>query len=338
MEELKQIVFRLCGTDGVSGDEANTAAAAAKEFAPYAKAKTDRLGNMIACMGPEDAKTRVLLDAHLDQIGFIVTGIDDRGFLRIDRCGGADRRTMPGAPVVVLGKERVEGVIGSVPPHLADGDREKVPDPDRMAVDIGLTKKEAEKLVRPGDRVIFRSEPRALLGTRVTAPALDDRASVAAFVRVAQLLSQEKLKCRVVFQCSTREEVGGQGATVGAYAADPQQAIVVDVSFANQPGVRPEKSSPLGGGPMIGFAPLLDRAMGEKLVQLAQQADMPYKRDVMGIETGTNSDTVAVTREGVRTALISIPLRYMHTPVEVADLTDLENTAQLMAAYLREVE
>ncbi len=338
MVELKEMLFRLCEADGVSGDESDAAAAAAKEFAPYAKAKTDRLGNLTACMGPESAKTRILIDAHLDQVGLIVTGIDEDGFLRVDKCGGADRRVMPGAPVLVMGRERVDGVIGAVPPHLAGEEKEKVPEPDKMAVDIGCSRKEAEKLVRPGDRVIFRAEPRALLGTRVTAPALDDRASVAALVRCAQLLAEKAPRCRVVFQCSTREEIGGQGAVTGTYLADPQRAIAVDVSFARQPGVEPEKCGKLGGGPMVGFAPILDRAMGERFVQLAEQAGMPYKRDVMGGSTGTNSDALAVTRAGVRTGLVSIPLRYMHTPAEVVDLRDIENTAKLLAAYLGEAE
>ena len=338
MEELKQMLFRLCEADGVSGDESDAAAAAAKEFSPYAKTKTDRLGNLTASLGPEDAKTRILIDAHLDQIGLIVTGIDENGFLHVDKCGGTDQRVLPGAAVCVMGKERVDGVVGSVPPHLADAGAEKVPEPDKMTVDIGCSRKEAEKLVRPGDRVVFRAQPRTLLGTRVTAPAFDDRASIAALVRCAQLLAKKPPRCRVFFQCSTREEVGGQGAVTGAYLADPAQAIAVDVSFAQQPGVDPEKCGRLGGGPMIGFAPILDRAMGKKLVQLAQNSGMPYKRDVMGGDTGTNSDALAVTRSGVRTGLVSIPLRYMHTPAEVVDLRDVENAAKLLAAYLWEAE
>lgn len=278
MDELKQMLFRLCEADGVSGDESDAAAAAAKEFPSGIRTQTDRLGNLTACMGPENAKTRILIDAHLDQIGLIVTGIGDDGFLHVDRCGGTDRRVLPGAAVWVLGKERVDGVVGSVPPHLADADAEKVPAPEKMTVDIGCSKKDAEKLVRPGDRIVFRAQPLTLLGTRVTAPALDDRASVAALIRCAQLLAEKPPRCRVIFQFSTREEVGGQGAVTGSYLADPTQAIAVDVGFALQPGVEPEKCGTIGGGPMVGFAPILDRAMGEKLVQLAREDGMPFKR------------------------------------------------------------
>jgi putative aminopeptidase FrvX len=339
LEELSEMLARLCAAPGVSGNEEDAAKAAAAEFEPYAAVSGDTLGSMTARMGSPDAEKRILLDAHIDQIGLIVTGIGKSGFLHVDSCGGADCRVLPGTPVTVYGTEPVCGVVCCTPPHLAQsGDEEKVEAVDRMSVDIGLSRKEAEKLVHPGDRVLFAAEPRALLGTRFTSPGLDNRASVAALARCAQLLSGEDLKCSVSFQCSTREEVGGQGAKTAAFTADPTQAIVVDVSFAVQPGVQPEKSHPLGGGPMIGFAPILNRNMSRTLVSLAEKRNMPYKYDVMGNSTGTNADTVAVTRTGVETGLISIPLKNMHTNAEIVDLRDIENTAQLLAQYIREAE
>lgn len=338
MDELKEILFRLCSAPGGSGDEEAAAKAAEKEFAKYAEAGTDCMGNLTAAMGNPDSKTHILLDAHLDQIGLIVTGIEENGFLRVDRCGGTDRRVLPGSAVMVYGKEKLYGVVCCTPPHLADGDDDKVMAINKMAVDVGLSHEEAEKLVRPGDRILFAVEPKQLLGTRISSPALDDRVCVAALVRCAQLLSQKPLNCRVTFLCSTREEVGGQGAETGAFAAMPTQAVALDVSFAEQPAVVPEKCGKLGGGPMIGFAPILNRTMGEKLVGIAEREKISYKRDIMGGSTGTNSDEIAVTGAGVPTALISIPLRYMHTPVEVIDLQDVENTAKLLALYIGEAE
>ena len=207
-----------------------------------------------------------------------------------------------------------------------------------MAVDVGLSRDEAERLVSPGDRILFYSEPKNLLGTKVSAAGLDDRAGVASLIRCAQLLSGEDLNCRLTVLCSTREEVGGQGAVTGAYSSAPTQAVAVDVSFALQPEAPEEKCGKLGGGPMIGVAPILNRTMGEKLFAIARRRNMPHKADVMGGETGTNGDGIAVSRSGVRTALVSIPLRYMHTPAEVIDLRDVENTAQLLAEYVRGVE
>ena len=336
--EMKKMLFRLCEAAGTSGDESGVRKAAEREFAPYAETGTDALGNLTAEMGDKASQTHILVDAHLDQIGLVVTEIDEKGFLRVDRCGGVDRRVLPGTAVTVYGKKTLCGVVGCTPPHLTGGKEDEVPEVSAMAVDIGCTPESARELVQPGDRIVFRAEPKKLLGERVSAPGLDNRASVAVLVRCAQLLAEKKPRCRVTFLCSTREEVGGQGAVTGAYLADPTQAIAVDVGFALQPGVKPEQCGKLGGGAMIGFAPILDRGMSEKFVAIAEKENIPYKRDVMGGDTGTNSDAIAVTKAGVPTALISVPERYMHTPAEVVDMRDLEHIAKLIAEYIREAE
>ena len=338
MEQLGELIFRLCGAPGVAGEEAPVLRAAAEELKKYASVHTDALGNLTAEMGKKDAKEHVLLDAHLDQIGLIVTRIDDEGFLHVDQCGGVDRRVLPGSPVTVLGRETLRGIVCCTPPHLAGDNEGKVLPVEKMAVDVGLSEEEARRLVFPGDRILFYSRPKKLLGTKISAAGLDDRAGVAALIRCAQLLSEEELDCRLTILCSTREETGGQGAVTGAYLAAPTQAVAVDVSFALQPDVPEENCGKLGGGPMIGVAPVLDRAMGEKLFAIARRLKMPHKADVMGGKTGTNGDEIAVSRSGVRTALISIPLRYMHTPAEVIDLRDVEYTAELLAEYIREAE
>ena len=336
--EMKKLLFRLCEAAGTPGDEAGVRNAAEREFALFTETGTDVLGNLTAEMGDKSSPTHLLVDAHLDQIGLIVTEVDENGFLRVDRCGGVDRRVLPGTAVTVFGKKTLCGVVCCVPPHLNGGREDSVPEVSAMAVDVGCAPEQARGLVRPGDRIVFRAEPKELLGGRVSAPGLDNRASVAVLVRCAQMLAEKKLRCRVTFLCSTREEVGGQGAVTGAYLADPTQAIAVDVGFASQPGVKPEQCGRLGGGAMIGFAPVLDRGMSEKLVSIAERERIPYKRDVMGGDTGTNSDAVAVTKAGVPTALISVPERYMHTPAEVVDLRDLEQIAKLIAEYIREAE
>jgi endoglucanase len=338
LDELRSLVFRLCGAPGTPGDEDNAAKTAAKELAKYAETSIDKMGNVIARMGNRGAKNHIMLDAHIDQIGLIVTGIDDDGFLRIDRCGGVDRRVLPGSPVTIYGKEVLTGIVCCTPPHLSDSKEEKVERIDKMTVDAGLTREEAQALIQPGDRIVINAEPKSLAGSRVTAAALDDRSGVASLIRCAQLLADTRLNCELTILCSGREEVGGQGARTGAYAINPTQAIMVDVGFAEQPDVPPAKCGKLGGGPMIGIAPPLDRSMSSTLIELAKANDIPYKLDIMGNSTGTNADEVAMTRAGVPSALLSIPLRYMHTPVEVVDLEDVENTAFLMAQYIKGVK
>jgi putative aminopeptidase FrvX len=337
LKDLEQLLFRLCEAPGTPGAESPAAKATAAELADMAKVKIDRMGNVLAEFGDPDAAEHVLLDAHLDQIGLIVTDIDEQGFLKVARCGGTDARVLPGSAVTVYGRETLCGVVCSTPPHLQEGGEDKVPAVDKMAVDVGLSYDEAKKLVQPGDRILFRTGPKRLLGTRVSAAGLDNRASVAALCRCAQILNGEKLRCRVTVQLSVQEETGGAGAKTGTYSTEPTQAIVVDVSFALQPGIPDVNLGRLGGGPMIGISPVLNRNITDKLISLAEEKKMPWTREIMGSRTGTNSDGVATTGRGVPTGLVSVPLRYMHTPAEVVDLTDIENTAQLLAAYLREV-
>ncbi|MGX8702736.1 M20/M25/M40 family metallo-hydrolase [Caproiciproducens sp.] len=338
MDELKRLVFRLCAAPGTPGDENAAAKTAVEELSRYAQARIDKMGSVIAKMGKPGAEKHILLDAHIDQIGLIVTNIDKHGFIRVDRSGGVDRRVMPGSPVTIYGRETLTGIVCCTPPHLSDGSEDKVLPVEKMAVDAGLSREEAEKLIRPGDRILFCAAPKSLLGTRVTAPGLDDRAGVAALIRCAQLLSGCDLGCEVTLLFSSREEVGGQGALTGAYSVNPTHAVIVDVSFAKQPHVPPEKCGKLGGGPMIGIAPPLDREMAGAMIETAKKNGIPYKLDVMGGSTGTNSDEIAASRRGVKSELVSIPLRYMHTPVEVVDLTDLEDTARLIAEYIKGVE
>ena len=335
MEQLKELLFQLCGAVGTPGDEQFAAQCAKKALEPYCTDVTiDHMGNVIGFMGDKNAERQVMLDAHIDQIGMIVTQIDEDGFLHVAPCGGVDRRVLPGAPVTVYGHEILTGIVCCLPPHLVEDDGNKVEPVDKMAVDLGLTKEEAEQKVSLGDRIIINGEPRTLLNHRVSSAALDDRAGCVALIRCAQLLYDKPLKCGLTILLSTREETGSQGAKTGAFRIFPTEAIAVDVSFADQPRVGAYKCGTLGAGPMIGVSPTLDREMKDKLVHIAKDEEIPYQMEVMGGSTGTNADAIGTTQSGVRTALISIPLRYMHTPVEVVDLEDIERVAKLMASYI----
>lgn len=336
MEQLKELLFRLCAAPGISGAEEQAVQAAEQELKQYGTISYDTLGNLVCHIGNPDSSRRILLDAHIDQIGMLVTSVDEKGFLRISPCGGVDRRALPGTSVTVFGKESLRGVVCCMPPHLSDGGEDKVVPVDKMSVDVGLSKEEAEQLVSPGDKILWDAVPRSLLGNCVTASGLDNRAGVCVLIRCVQLLSEQPLDCSLTILLSTREEVGGQGAQTGAFAHDPQEAIVVDVSFAGQPGVPEQKSGKMQGGAMIGVAPTLDQSITNTLVRLAKEKDIPFQYEVMGGKTGTNSDSIGSVRSGIRCGMLSIPLRYMHTPVEVVDMEDVENTARLLAAYVRE--
>ena len=173
------------------------------------------------------------------------------------------------------------------------------------------------------------------MGGKITSPALDNRCSIAALIRVAELLSGKELDYKVVILLSAQEETYGSGAMTGAFQIDADEAIVVDVSFANQPDVSGQYGSiELDKGPMIGFSPILNRKMTQKLKSLAEAEEIPFQYEAMSGRTGTNADHISVSKGGVKTAMLSIPERYMHTQVEVIHPEDVERTAKLIALYI----
>lgn len=328
------LLRRLCGAQGSSGDENDVAQVVKKELAPYGEVTIDQNGNVIASIGNPFASKHILLDAHLDQIGLVVTHIDDEGFIKAASCGGMDQRVLIGSRVKLYGKQEIPGIVCCMPPHLTKGGEDQVPTVEQLAIDTGLPGDTVKNLIRPGDRILFASPLQKLLGQRVTSPALDNRAGVASLIRCAQLLSGQVLSCHVSFLCSAQEETGGAGAKTASYALNPDEAIMVDVSFGEQPGVSPEKSAKLGEGTMIGIAPTLSKEVSDRLLSLAKETSIPYQLEVMGGSTGTNADEVSTARGGVPSGLLSIPLRNMHTQAELIDLRDIESTARLLAEYI----
>lgn len=332
-EELKKLIFSLCGAEGIAGREEDAAALAEALLRQYTdQISRSPLGSVTAVLG--EGERCLLLDAHLDQIGLIVTNLLERGFLRFSRCGGMDRRVLIGKPVVILGRRRVRGIVSSIPPHLAKAGDDKLPELEEMMIDTGLAEDELKKLVAPGDRILVEAEPVSLLNDRIASPALDDRCSMAAILRCLELLRGKRLPCRLAVQFSVQEETGGSGAATGAFALQPDEAIAVDVSFAQGPGVPEKIVARLGKGPLIGVSPALSRRMSETLEELAKENEIPYQLEVMGGATGTNADNIAQAGGGAVTGLISIAQRSMHTAVEIVSLGDVEATAQLLAAYV----
>lgn len=301
----------------------------------YSKDVYVKNGNVIANFGNRtSSKPHVLLDAHLDQIGMIVTYITDDGFIKVSNVGGLDRRLLPAQEVTIHGKKDILGVVSTLPPHLKS-DANEVPTIDDLCIDTGYSKEQLESIVSLGDYVSFRKDFINLIGDRVSSPSLDDRCGVVALLKVAEALQNTTLDCSYTIMFSNQEEVGERGALIGAYEINPDYAIEVDVSFGLTSSEKPNKCGELGKGSMIGFAPVLDRCMSKQLVKVAQENNIPYQLEVMNGETGTNADRFSVTRSGVKSATVSIPLKYMHTPVEVIDINDVQYTADLIAEYLK---
>ncbi len=330
--DLKSTLKELCECRGVSGCEDGIAEYAVGLMSRFGETYTDKRGNVI-CRKKGSGK-HILLDAHMDQIGFVVTDIDSQGFVKVSKSGGTDMRIVSGQEVEILGKRLVYGIVSCKPPHLTnEKERNKAVNIKDVAIDTGLGKEEAEKLISPGDRVIFRTAFAELLNSRVTCPAIDNRAGMLITARAMELIEQNSSSANITAVFSVQEETGGNGAANAAYAIDADEAIVIDVSFAVQPGVDKGHAMDMGGGVFIGFGPVLNRGMSKKLKQLAKENDIPFASEVVSGRTGTNADGIAVSKCGVKTAMISPPIRNMHTCAEIVDLADIEAAAKLIALY-----
>lgn len=332
--DLTYLLKTLTGVPGVSGCESRAARVAMDALRPY----VDELYRtpMGAVVGTQKGHgPAIVLDAHIDQIGLVVTAYGGNGFLQFDKCGGMDPRILSGMEVTVHGEEDLYGVISSIPPHLAKKEDEGKAKPfAELAIDTGLSDDKLKKLVHLGDRVSLKSYPTELLNGQMSSGALDDRAGIAALIRVAELLRDADCERTVQYQFTVREEVGGRSAAATAYNVNAEAAIVVDASFARTPGIDERDAALLGKGPMIGYAPILDKALFKRLKWIAETENIPYQLEIMNRGTGTHADELTNSKSGLPVALVSIPLKYMHTTVEVIDVNDVENTAQLLAATI----
>ncbi|MCQ2463199.1 MAG: M20/M25/M40 family metallo-hydrolase [Clostridia bacterium] len=332
--DIKQLCITLAEKRGVAGDEGKTAEYLCSLLEKYMPCEIDALGSVI---GKKQGKGKsVLLDAHIDRVGLIVTYIDEDGFVHFDKCGGADLRVLTGCEVTVYAKQELFGVICSVPPHLiSDKSKGRQVELKNLAVDLGMTKDEVCKIVSAGDRISYRAQYYTLNEDMICGAGFDDRCGVAAILLCLEMLKENGVNALVEVQFSVQEEKGKAGAQTAAYKSTADECIAVDVGFACQPGVRREEGIVMGDGASICFSPILDTAMCLKLKQTAEENDIPFQCDATGDLTHTDADAVSIGRGGVKCALLSIPLRSMHTACEMISIKDVEATARLLYEYIR---
>lgn len=326
-----ELLEKLTSPAGVAGEENSSFEALKGLFSTFGDVSCDDSGNIIIHRKGRDK--HILLDAHLDTIGFVVTGITDDGFVRVQKVGGVDMRTVEGMELTLHGKEDIYGVVCTVPPHLSKGEG-KVSEESTAVADIGMTKEEAEKVLSLGDRASFRSNFTVLNSERVSSPYIDDRGGIAVLLKA---LEYTKTENEITLVCSVQEETGGTGAACASFNADADLSLSVDVSFAATPDSDVKECGKMNGGAMIGFAPVLDRKHTDLLVEIAKEKGIPYQKEIMNGKTGTNADHITVSKGGVPSVLVSLPIRYMHTPVETVDLRDIESCAKLVAEFLERV-
>ena len=342
LKEIFNLLKKLSEAFGVSGYEDEIRSIIIDEVRNVAdEVKVDKLGNVIAIKKGSRGGLKVLWDAHMDEIGFFVKHIDDKGFVYLSPVGGWWDLILPGQRVRILtDKENIiYGVVGTKPPHLLrPEEREKIIPIDKLFVDIGASsKKEAEDLgVRVGSPVDLDREAIELLGDKATGKAFDDRAGVLAMLQAFE--SIDPIDTDVYFVAAVQEEVGLKGARVAAYSISPDVALAVDVTTANDvPGGDPkEKVAEVGKGPAISVADgrsssglIAHPRLLKLIIETAKKNNIPYQLSVMSGGT-TDGAIIALTKEGVPTATLSIPTRYIHSPVEVLSLKDLVNTSKLI--------
>ncbi|NBI10866.1 M42 family peptidase [Colidextribacter sp. OB.20] len=332
----EQTLSRLCALSGPSGFEERVTGAAAELLRPLVdEVYCTRLGSVVGLRRcGRDNAPRLLLDAHLDEIGFIVTGHEE-GFLRFAPLGGVDPRMLPDREVVLLTDPPVHGVVACLPPHVqtAEDMDKSLPIKD-LYIDVGLSQEEAERRIPLGTPATYRGGCAPLGENLLSGKALDDRAGFAVLLDVLEQLKGRELKVDLYVLGSTQEETHSTGAITAAYEIAPRMCVAVDVTHGDSPDASKNETFKLGGGPVIGVGPNCARSLSGRLKELAVELDMPVQTEVMSGSSGTNAWPIQVSREGVATAVLSIPERYMHTPVEAVSKQDLENTAKLLAAFV----
>ena len=331
---LKDIISELCKLPGPAGFEEQVAARVKTMLEPYVdEVWIDVLGNVIGVKkcGKENAK-KLLFDAHIDEIGFIITGIEE-GFLRFSKLGGFDARVIPATGVKVCTDPPLYGVISVLPPHiLKKEDTEKNFNIEDLFIDVGLSQEEAAKLVSPGTFGVFAGGVRSFSDNLIYGKAIDDRAGFAAILRCMELLKGVKLDVDIYVMASVQEEVGSRGATAGAYAIGADYCIVIDVDHAKTPDTKPaETTMGLGDGVIITRGPNMNPIFTEMVYKLAISKKIKHQIGVVaGGSSGTNARAIQISRCGVATALLGIPMKFMHSANEMVSLNDVENTAQVL--------
>ncbi|MPM20056.1 putative aminopeptidase YsdC [bioreactor metagenome] len=335
--DIRESLFALCDLSGPSGFEQTAAKKAVELLSPLMdEAYIDRFGNAVGVRrSKRSGAKKILWDAHLDEIGLMVTGMED-GYLRFRTIGGVDPRMLPDRELTVLCEAPLLGVVTCLPPHLQTSqDQDKSVPLGDLFVDVGMSQEQAEKSIPVGTPMVFRGGCFSLGPDQVCGKSLDDRSCFVTLLRAAELLRGRDLDVDLYLIGSTREEVSGAGAKTASFCLAPDCCVAVDVTHGKTPDVQNprDRSLELFEGPAIGVGPNMTRWMTERMVEKAKAEKIPYQLEVMEGNTGTNGWGMQIAREGIATSVLSLPLKYMHSPIEVVAVEDMEHVARLLAAF-----
>ncbi len=334
--DVKTHLLQMSEAHGPSGYEAPVRELIRQAWQPLVDSfDVGKLGSLIGLKKGSGSAPRptIMLCAHMDENGLIVRQIED-GFLRISRLGGPDVRLYPGLPVMVYGRRALPGVVGLPPPYAVPIEKKpNYPVYGDLFIDLGLPTAEVAELVSVGDVITMDTQVIALQGDRLAGKAMDDRACVAAVTACLDGLSSRKHSWDVLAVASVQEEVGSWGAQTEAFHLSPDLAIALDVTFADQPGMD-GNTYPLGDGPVIGLGGNLHPALHAALHAAADRIEMKLADEPFAADTGTDAWPIQISRNGIPTALLQVPLRNMHSSVETISVADIERTGRLMAEFI----
>ncbi|MBQ3573595.1 MAG: M20/M25/M40 family metallo-hydrolase [Clostridia bacterium] len=328
-----ELIQELTALSGVSSKEKEVALFLENKLKGICdKVIVDKSGNVIGEIFAEKkgAKT-LMLEAHMDRIGLMVSEIDKNGYLKFTNIGGIDERVLPFAEVVIEGREKVSGII-----FVAEEEKETNPKIEQLRIDTGFSKAEIEKKVKIGDMVTVSSEITQLCGNIISGGAMDNRAGIAAVLEAIECVDRAELCYNIRVLFSVQEELGLHGVYSGINFATPDAAIVVDVTHGTTLDTKDEIGVfPLGSGAVVCKGPNFDYNYSKQLIAIAKSKEIPYRIEVASGPSGTDAWAVQINGEGISSMLISIPLRYMHTNVETLDLTDVDAVSALIAEAMK---
>jgi endoglucanase len=339
MADITPFLKSLLSTAGLSGHESPAADLIEARWKRHAdETQRSRLGSVHALARGHAPKPRpsLLISAHMDSIGMMVSGLAD-GFISITPIGSVDPRILPSQSVIVHGRQTLQGVVAPLPPSFRANPKEAVTFDD-LRVDVGLPQRRLAQLVRPGDLVSFATQPIDLAGRTLSGHALDNRVSVAALTLALEALQTQRHAWDVWFAATVQEEITYAGGGTSAFALRPDLALIVDVTFGEDAGGKDYRTFPLDGGPTLAVGPTIHPFLHSLLKDLASGLEIPFAVEPIAEESFTETDLIQLTRSGIPTAILGIPLRYMHTPVETVALADVERVGRLLAEFAAMLE
>jgi len=337
MTEILSFLKELISAPGLSSYESPVRGLIEKTWRPLTdELSVSRLGSLHGLQrgtGPEP-RPSVLISAHMDAIGMMVTAVTGE-FLRFMQVGGIDPRVLPGQPVIVHGRQDVPGAVVQPPDHLLPERLKGNPVPmDYLFVDTGLPARQLAGLVRPGDLISYAQPPLETSGETLTGHTLDDRAAVAALTACLDELRHRPHSWDVWAVASTQEEVTLGGASTSGFQLHPSLAVAVDVTFAASPGSPSHKTYPLGKGLTLEWGPNSHSGLYKAFEELAKRLEIPYVMEPTPRLSGTDAYALQVVAEGIPSMVVGIPLRYMHTPVEMVSIKDIARVGRLLAEFV----